>query len=199
MTLKFVVALFGLYFCPTLLACRWANDWDGPLNFECGSDQFVSHIESDHRNDKEDRRYKMCCRQTPRYVKFETTRCHWTDYLNNYDEFLTFTCGNSGYINGFKSIHSNHHEDRKWKIRCCTVQGLYLPSHEFTFTGWTNNWDGHQDFTTQHNHITAGVWSEHSNHHEDRRWNYLVCRPSRSTLTNILQRQNDTSLYVEQN
>ncbi|XP_045161447.2 hemagglutinin/amebocyte aggregation factor-like [Mercenaria mercenaria] len=179
-----LLVLLAVSLVPTIYACGgWINQWDGPLEFECRSvHQFVSRVQSIHNNHREDRRYKMSCRNIPSYVRHcHSTSCRWTGYLNNYDDLLMYNCGRNGYINGFRSVHNNHYEDRRWRVRCCTVRGLYL--HDCTHTGWTNSWDRPQYYNTPYGQITSGVLSWHKNRYEDRRWKYRICKVRKAHCT----------------
>ena len=43
--------------------CVWTgyiNDWDGGMDYQVGSNQYVSRVYSYHDNGKEDRRWKLC-------------------------------------------------------------------------------------------------------------------------------------------
>ena len=40
----------------------WKNDWDQPLNFECGAGQYIYRMKSYHDNKKEDRRWDFECK-----------------------------------------------------------------------------------------------------------------------------------------
>lgn len=41
----------------------WINNWDGPVNFNCGANEFICGVDSAHDNDKEDRRFAFkCCK-----------------------------------------------------------------------------------------------------------------------------------------
>ncbi|KAJ8314050.1 hypothetical protein KUTeg_008611 [Tegillarca granosa] len=103
-----LVCLLELAFC-------WKNKWDKPLNFQCPTGQAISWIKSIHNNHREDRLFDFrCTNKCPK-----ANSCHWTGYINNYDQRVDFVCPSGGMISGFKSVHSNHHEDRRWRVYCC--------------------------------------------------------------------------------
>ena len=71
-------------------------------------------LESIYDQGTRDRQYRFGCTRIT-----STSTCSWTDYLNNFDGPVNKYC--DGYIGGIESIHSNLHEDRKWKIQCCNA------------------------------------------------------------------------------
>ena len=46
-----------------------------------------------------------------------------SDYINEFDQPLTFQCPNDGFITGTESVHDNRKEDRRFKFQCCEIQG----------------------------------------------------------------------------
>ena len=46
--------------CTALIArtsTGWVNEWDRPLSFQCPSTQYISWVNSEHSNRREDRRW----------------------------------------------------------------------------------------------------------------------------------------------
>ncbi|RUS79425.1 hypothetical protein EGW08_012802 [Elysia chlorotica] len=151
---------------------EFANDWDAELNFECPAGQFISSVYSVHNNVKEDRRWRFGCQQPP-YGAFRTA-CTWTaDYVNNWDEAVSFMCPAHYAIAGVQSVNSNAHEDRRMKFKCCKPYGYKTLGCELT--PFLNDFDAELNFTMPNNKILAGWFSLHSNKYEDRRHKMLSC------------------------
>lgn len=109
-----VSVLVFIALCQATLA--WINPHDNRVIFQCPKGEHISRIKSQHQNYYEDRQWDFEC--TKGYVGGE---CKWQDYANNFDKDLDWQCPDNGLVTGFDSYHSNHHEDRRWKFRCCKV------------------------------------------------------------------------------
>ncbi|XP_060605363.1 hemagglutinin/amebocyte aggregation factor-like [Ruditapes philippinarum] len=158
--------------------CTIVNDYDGHMKFECASrNQFISRVSSVHSNHREDRVFHMSCRNFPINVAGLTPSCYWTGYINDWDKQMIFQCSGNGYIGGFQSDHHNRHEDRRWKVKCCNMKGIYLAG--CNHTPWTNDWDNKQNFNVEPNRVMTGINSIHSNQKEDRLYRYMTCEPIR--------------------
>jgi len=146
----------------------WKNDWDGPLNFECGSNQVLAGIGSKHDNHREDRRWKFCCCDVSNNVR--TVSARWTEYLNWWDGSIQFKCGVSEALSGLHSYHDNKHEDRRWKAKCVALaddDSVLLRSPYLS--NWINTYDREFFYSTGGAQgLYAGLYSEHSNRREDR-------------------------------
>jgi len=178
-----MVFLFLLFFTFTLANSYWHNGWDGGLTYVCPVKNGKHHgaikmMESYHDNHREDRRWHFECS----YDVQRAERCHWTDWINNWDAELYFICPNNGYIGGFHSYHDNHREDRRWKVVCCEAKpGL----EDCKWTGYINGWDGHMKYNVPSTRVIHGLYSVHSNHREDRIWRAYECRLKNCQITNI--------------
>ena len=95
----------------------WKNNWDGELDFECQSGQYISRFISKHNDGREDRRWSFECRDG-----LVSDDCNMTDYVNDFEGKLSWDQGPIAIITGLYSIHDNDFEDRKWKIRYCKVR-----------------------------------------------------------------------------
>ncbi|KAJ8315212.1 hypothetical protein KUTeg_007362 [Tegillarca granosa] len=94
----------------------WLNRLDQPLYFECPSGQSIYKIRSKHYNHEEDRQWDLQCRDSSAYGS-----CFWTGFLNQYDGLVSHRCPNNAVVSGMYSEHSNHHEDRIFKVKCCSL------------------------------------------------------------------------------
>ncbi|KAL1257200.1 hypothetical protein QQF64_012745, partial [Cirrhinus molitorella] len=95
---------------------EYVNDFDQVLLFECPVQHVISGMSSYHSNYYEDRRWRFYCCKTPCI----TTNCHWTSYVNNFDEYFHWTVPNQYTLVGVQSYHQNYEEDRRWKYKVCT-------------------------------------------------------------------------------
>jgi len=157
----------------------WANEWDRPLHFTCPKGQILQKIYSEHSNSKEDRRWNYGCNSSP----VLTDTCDWTNgHVNQWDQPMLFECPKNGVVTGFSSHHSNSKEDRIWKIRCCQLKVKILAENceEFgkKWRDYANYWDHPMNFQISGRRGITGVFSVHSNYHEDRRWRFKVCSGS---------------------
>ena len=46
-------------------------------------------------------------------------------YINDFDQPMAYNCPLNQYVSGMESIHSNHYEDRRWKLYCCSLASKY--------------------------------------------------------------------------
>jgi len=145
---------------------NWINEHDGLLNWITAADQMVTGFYSMHDNSREDRMWKFDYGSAPGV----TCRSHYwsSDYENDFDGPLSFSCAPNEALSGFESYHNNWTEDRRWKFRCCKVANAQL--HDMGLTSYLNNWDGVLDFTCADDEVLIGVYSVHKNKKEDRRW-----------------------------
>lgn len=123
---------------------KWANDWDGPLDFKCPTNSALTAVNSNHDNGKEDRRWRFKCCDITSGGKFSIQSVHTTGWLNRFDEKLDAKCNPNSVLVGLKSFHANHQEDRRWALKCGVVQEkakpiVVLPSPEKT--DFLNDWD----------------------------------------------------------
>merc|ERR1711872_274451 len=153
----------------------WANEWDGPLNFECKRGKAIQTIFSVHNNHKEDRRWHYGCSPDSKGVITDT--CAWTrGHVNDWDDPLLYVCPGNGVITGFQSHHRNSKEDRIWKIKCCQLKaGINILLKNCNWEPYANDWDKQMYFRIEGRSAITGAFSVHDNHKEDRRWRFKVC------------------------
>ena len=89
----------------------------------------------------------------------------------SFDASWTQTCPAGQSIDRISSQHSNHHEDRTWSFYCKSSSKISSSCH---WSGYVNSFDQQILFQCASGVIT-GVQSYHSNHHEDRRFNFKCC------------------------
>ncbi|KAK3740219.1 hypothetical protein RRG08_054241 [Elysia crispata] len=148
------------------------NEWDGELSFECPSGEVLTSVYSVHDNHREDRRWRLGCKKAPSGAN--PTTCSWTDdYINAFDEPISFLCPANYVLTGINSIHSNAAEDRRMKLKCCTKSGYKTSNCELT--PYLNGWDAVLDYTVPNGRVITGWFSVHDNGKEDRRHKLIVC------------------------
>ncbi|KAK6986887.1 dermatopontin [Biomphalaria glabrata] len=163
-----LVSLGLLLVVTQVKSAAYVNDWDKPFNFNCPTGQILSFVSSINDNYYEDRRWELFCR-TVGYTK----DCVKSDYVNTFDNPVTFTCPGDSVITGIESYHDNHYEDRRYRFQCCTVSKR-VPSDCYT-TDYVNDWDGKLTLFVPEGQGIKGAMSEHNNYYEDRRWRFTLC------------------------
>merc|ERR1711893_293297 len=148
----------------------WMTSYDAVINFSCPSGRFLSQLKSQHSNHHEDRVWDFSCSASPNGGTI--SGCSWSGYVNSWDGVLDYTCPGSGVIAGTSSNHDNGKEDRRFKFLCCNINKALSHCH---FTERINYWDEAFDYRAPSGYALTGLWSEHSNHHEDRRWKMRLC------------------------
>ncbi|GFR61561.1 hemagglutinin/amebocyte aggregation factor [Elysia marginata] len=160
-----------------VLSVTWADDqfdnaWDGPLNFECPAGEFISSVYSVHNNQREDRRWRLGCSAAPYGAIMP--KCSWTeDYVNSWDEPISFMCPTDYAVAGIQSYHDNRFEDRRMKFKCC--KPLAYKTLSCTLTPYLNEFDGELNYTVPNLRVLTGWFSVHQNRQEDRRHKMLTC------------------------
>ena len=93
-----------------LPTCSWTpyvNEFDQPILFMCGRDEYLRGVESYHSNDHEDRQWRFYCCHSHGYI---TKSCGITGYTNDWDQPLYFQARHGGVITGVFSYHDNYRE-----------------------------------------------------------------------------------------
>lgn len=155
------------------------SNWDAHFALECSKDKAIRYWRSYHKNDKEDRRFKIGCQSM---TNSKLSGCAWTSYVNDWDEAFGFVCGYNSVLTGVRSHHSNHYEDRRFGFRCCAMDidtgtpGLSLKTvMRSDWITYENEWDGPQTTSASTQYAFCGFSSYHNNHNEDRRFRFKFC------------------------
>ncbi|XP_063056142.1 dermatopontin-like [Engraulis encrasicolus] len=94
---------------------NWVNNFDAPFDFTCQRNAVLTGIFSEHSNPHEDRRFMFqCCS-----ANLRLHGCHWTQYLNNFDQPFNYQVPNNMVIAGMSSYHHNGYEDRRYRLYIC--------------------------------------------------------------------------------
>jgi len=92
---------------------------------------------------------------------------------NGWDGEQWCLCKENEKVGSIISDHHNHHEDRIWNLKCQTISETFKQGREYKTTG-LNGWDGHILWAGyQYNAYLIGMASHHSNHHEDRQFQFM--------------------------
>ncbi|XP_055871886.1 dermatopontin-like [Biomphalaria glabrata] len=95
----------------------YVNDFRKPINFVCPSKKFLTGIESYHKNEFEDRRFRFtCCTASE-----SPGGCNTTSYLNEYDSEMTFSLPQGQGIRGLRSSFNRYYHDRRWRLTLCKL------------------------------------------------------------------------------
>jgi len=96
----------------------------------------------------------------------------WTNWVNDYDGRMDWVAGRNNMVNGWKSVHDNRREDRRWKFEYGSVSGV---TTGYCRAYWVNNYDQRFSFTCPHDWAINGFYSVHNNRREDRIWRIQCC------------------------
>ena len=128
---------------------------------QCGNQQGIYKVVSEHDNGREDRRWQWYCR---RHSITNFSHQYWSDNVNEMDQPLFFHCPANYILCGASSWHSNHQEDRIWRFKCCRSDNHF--TRNCALSGYTNWFDHRIDYYVGDSRVMTGAYSYHSNHEE---------------------------------
>ncbi|MCO7190566.1 MULTISPECIES: dermatopontin-like protein [unclassified Pseudoalteromonas] len=105
-------------------------------------------------------------------------------YLNDFDAVLSYTCPSNMFIKSISSYHDNKREDRRFNIECgkyTTSGGARLYRKTVSWTGYVNSYDQAFNYTCPAGKFLVGVYSVHSNRHEDRVFKFACAAMAESS------------------
>ncbi|KAH9504882.1 hypothetical protein Btru_060909 [Bulinus truncatus] len=143
------------------------NEYDKPFDFNCDTGSIISYISSTNDNYYEDRLWEIDCRIT----EF-TDNCVKSDYVNDFDKPINFTCPGNTVLVGIESYHDNYYEDRRFKFNCCEATVCQLS--DLSNTGLLNDWDAKVTLLVPEGSAIKSVYSFHDDYYEDRRWSFQL-------------------------
>merc|ERR1712168_463361 len=163
-----------LLLLPTIGAYAYTTKYDYPWTIECPAGQSIWLVRSEHSNRREDRTWDIRCQANPSI----TEACSWdSTYANTWDETFDYKCLYKGVISGISSYHDNHHEDRRFKFKCCLPRNIMKArSCRPAATGYQNNWDQDLFYMVPNGRNLVGMMSTHSNYREDRLFSFYTCK-----------------------
>lgn len=155
----------------------YVNDYDDKIQFSVNNDEFICGMRSRHNNHKEDRKFDFYACSYPEDVTSpQRTDEHWTDdYCGDYGKEAYCKCSDGYGVVGMYSTHSNHKEDRKWKLLCAKITGATVTT-DCEQTAYINEYDKDMDYKAADDQVVHGIYSRHSNHKEDRKWQLMLCK-----------------------
>lgn len=120
------------------------------------------------------------CGKESEFLKTEmadVTYDHVSDWENNWDEPVHYTCPGGRVLCGEVSYHWDKVEDRRHLFRCCSVKtdGGNLARSNCSWSGQVNELDGLVNYQCPNNTVMAGHFSYHHNKTEDRTYDFRCC------------------------
>lgn len=95
------------YGYPHCWKTSYVNDFDKPMFFMCGKNQYIAGVDSYHSNAHEDRRWRFTCCYLPFY---STKSCRLTDFVNKFRHSFHFLAGHNEVITGVSSYDANNYQ-----------------------------------------------------------------------------------------
>ena len=86
--------------CTQIKSYESQNDFNGPIVFSCGENQYIAGVESYHDNSKGDRRWKFTCCSAWNY---KTSDCQLSENANRLGKMMDFQAGDDEIIAGVDS------------------------------------------------------------------------------------------------
>ncbi|XP_068720072.1 hemagglutinin/amebocyte aggregation factor-like [Montipora capricornis] len=106
----------------------------------------------------------------------EATGPDGTDWANEFDKPVDFLCERGKALTSIKSVYSSCRRDRVWSFGCEIQKPVKKDNLECQRTDFLNNWDEPVFKFCNDGGFIAGMYSEHSNSAEDRRFKIDCCR-----------------------
>ncbi|XP_069823535.1 E3 ubiquitin/ISG15 ligase TRIM25-like [Dendropsophus ebraccatus] len=113
---------------------------------------------------------ELCNMADPLTVLQEPDTARW---VNGYTQDFQFQCRSYRSIQSISSVHSNYYEDRMWELSC---KNTFDEPASCTWSSFANSLDRSLKFTCPSGSVLSGMYSDHDNRRQDRRWSYLCCR-----------------------
>lgn len=147
-------------------AMHYATTWHQTAKIECPKGEGMVGIRSAHDNHKEDRVFGYQCGKPDGPASFPEEQ--WSAVVNHGDHKVDYTCPNNGVLAGMLATYSGVHHDRNFQFLCRRQAGVVVT--DVVTTSYMNGWDGKFKYLCPWGKVLVGMYSEHSNHHEDRRY-----------------------------
>merc|ERR1712036_36009 len=132
----------------------------------------------DEKKSKELQTKEKSAKEKSNKAVLKVTRHAWHGWINNWDGNMGWHTGGATFVSGLHSTHSNHREDRRWRVLCSTFHGVNIAKSGWP--GWQTNWDATWSLSCGHRPM-VGMSSYHHNGREDRRWR-IRCGTMRARL-----------------
>jgi len=150
------------------------NGWDGAQEWNgVASNSFLVGFSSHHDNRREDRIYRFF---TARSNSFALHHCSGWRTLNDYDRPINLQLGDEEVIAGVKSVHNNHHEDRRFSVITCKIAGtngvFTSPNHPHHYP---NNFEKTETIHVEQGKAISLKFSAfYVEYHSTCRWDHLT-------------------------
>ncbi|XP_078344423.1 dermatopontin-like [Oculina patagonica] len=160
---------------------NWHNKWHQSFSAYCPYSYSMAQWLSVFRLCQEDRIHHFRCSFGP--AIFDHSNCGWTSqFVNDVKKTFIFKCPSQGFINGIGSYFDKTSKDRRFKFRCCHVNG-YQRSNCKT-TPYMNQYGGLLNYIVAQGYTLVGVISKHSveepsKNFSDRIWRFEYCQVKR--------------------
>ncbi|XP_034389186.1 low choriolytic enzyme-like, partial [Cyclopterus lumpus] len=122
-----------------------------------------------------------------------------TDYLPAFSEWdntlgntFSHTCPNGQAVSGITSLYNNDKKDRLWAFSC----KAFNLKRTCKWSRPVNEHWASMNFRCGQNEVIAGVYSDHSNLFQDRKWSFNCCS-SPGFITSDCQTVKDVNYYKE--
>ncbi|XP_067832211.1 hemagglutinin/amebocyte aggregation factor-like isoform X2 [Heptranchias perlo] len=147
---------------------RWLNDYQ-MLHYVCPHRASISIIVSQHSNKTKDRVWDFACKTSFRGL----INCSWTDYVNNFDEGINFSCPSKSLICGLENLLDDKHKDRRWKFYCCQGDDVCLT--RCIWTPYINKYKEYFSWQVPEGSHLVGTVCYNDDQRGQRRWQYRYC------------------------
>ncbi|XP_041805031.1 zinc metalloproteinase nas-33-like [Chelmon rostratus] len=173
MTEDDILKINKLYGCTDNL--RKNEDWDNKfhrrLHRKCPPGQVVSSFASFYNKKKKDRLWRISCQAFN-----SSEECHWSPFVNNYQENIDFNCPDNELIAGVSSTHSKRKADRRWKFYCCSFSDFTTAN--CTTSAVVNTGGEYLSLSVPSSNFLTGVNSSYDMETRDRQWSFSYCQGS---------------------
>ncbi|XP_078667662.1 hemagglutinin/amebocyte aggregation factor-like [Branchiostoma floridae x Branchiostoma belcheri] len=156
---------------PTTALAGAQTTWDGPFTVQSPITRAISRVQSAHCNVAQDRVWRFESRFAPGLLFIQA---YWSPWVNDFDGNMGYNCPFNSVVTGFSSIHSNSHQDRRWRLKCSRKPGMSV--HSCIVTGYVNNWDAAMNFIVPPSYYIKGIHGVHHNTYQDRRYRFTLCK-----------------------
>ncbi|EGD77107.1 hypothetical protein PTSG_07442 [Salpingoeca rosetta] len=103
----------------SMYSSSFENNYDDPLDYSCPNNYYVYRMYSEYDGNPDDRVWKIGCRKA---VGATLSSCSFTDdYINSWGKPIDYSVDSRKVLAGLYSVHNDRDEDRRWRIRTCTL------------------------------------------------------------------------------
>merc|ERR1712154_290413 len=100
-----------------------------------------------------------------------------TSWMTSMDAVINFTCPDAHVFSHWDSHWEDYYGDREWNMNCSNSLSQYeVELADCTWSDYIDQWQGYMEYACPEDGVVTGVYSEHDNSKEDRRWKLRCCR-----------------------